>query len=228
MNLAEIKESDRVLDAGCGVGGAAMFLYETRNVKVTGISLSQKQIDYANKFEQQKGIQNKVDFQLMDYSATSFPDESFDIIWACESVSSAQNKALFIKEAYRLLKIGGKLVLSDFFLTADNQSDRHEWIRKWKNTWGISNFVTSNSFATNLKHSGFINTQIIDYTSKIKRSARRMYRMSILGFLPSEFYNILHPNVSRFAKTHYKCGYYQQKALKENLWKYNIIVSVKN
>lgn len=119
LELANIKESDLVLDAGCGVGGAAIFICEQRNAKVTGITLSQRQIDFANTIIQKKGIENKVDFQLMDYTNTSFPDESFDVIWACESMSSATDKFMFIKEAHRLLKKGGKLILSDVFLTED-------------------------------------------------------------------------------------------------------------
>jgi len=227
MNLAEVEESDRVLDAGCGVGGAAIFLCEIKNAKVTGISLSQKQIDFANLEAQKRALQNKIDFQLMDYTQTSFPNESFDVIWACESISSAPDKTLFIKEAHRLLKKGGRLILSDFFLTADDQTDPSDWLKKWGNTWGISNFSSSNSFVDSLSNTGFINTQIFNYTPKIKKSAKRMYHASILGFFPSELYNILHPNVSRFAKTHYKCGYYQYKALKENLWQYKVILSVK-
>lgn len=227
MNLAKIEESDQVLDAGCGVGGAAIFLTKTKNAKVTGISLSQKQIDFATAAAQERGLQDKVDFSLMDYTQTSFPNESFDVIWACESISSAPDKMLFIKEAYRLLKKGGRLILSDFFLTSDDQVDRSDWIKKWGSTWGISNFVSSNLFVDGLDDMGFINTQIFDYTSKIEKSAKRMYYTSLLGFFPSELYNLLHPKVSQFAKTHYKCGYYQYKGLKENLWQYKVVLSVK-
>jgi len=227
MNLVQVEESDQVLDAGCGVGGAAIFLCEMKNAKVTGISLSQKQIDFATIAAQKRGLQDKVHFRLMDYTQTSFPNESFDVIWACESISSATDKTLFIQEAYRLLKKGGRLILSDFFLTSEDQTDHSDWIKKWGDTWGISNFVTSHSFADSLDDMGFINTQIFDYTSKIKKSAKRMYYASLLGFLPSELYNLLHPKVSRFAKTHYKCGYYQYKGLKENLWQYKVVLSVK-
>ena len=227
MNLADIRSTDRVLDAGCGVGGAAFMLNTKKNAKVTGISLSQKQIDFANRLVNERGVGDDVDFHLMDYTNTSFPDEHFDVIWACESVSSAPDKKDFIKEAYRLLKKGGKLILSDFFLTSDRQNDSKDWINKWKNTWGISNFVTSEYFEEHLTKQGFCDTQVLDYTSKITKSAKRMFRMSIIGVIPSEAYNLFHPNVSHFAKNHYKCGYYQYKALKEDLWKYNIILAVK-
>ena len=45
MELAHIIESDKVLDAGCGVGGAALFLSTQTNAQVIGISISQRQVE---------------------------------------------------------------------------------------------------------------------------------------------------------------------------------------
>ena len=104
MELAHVKPSDTVLDAGCGVGGAAFFLNAQKNVAVTGITLSKKQLQLAKDMAQAKQVSHQVNFQLMDYTKTTFADASFDVVWACESVSSATDKSLFIKEAYRILK----------------------------------------------------------------------------------------------------------------------------
>ncbi len=230
MDKAKIKASDRVLDAGCGVGGAAIFICEATNATVTGISLSQKQIDFAHEAIQNRGLQHKIDFQLMDYTQTAFPDASFDVIWACESVSSAPDKTLFIKEAFRLLKKGGRLILSDYFLTKDGQTEQTDpngLIKKWVKTWSISNLVTTDMFKGCLIDKGFNDTQIFNYTEQIKKSAKRMYYAALLGYLPSELYNMFHPKVSRFAKSHYKSGYYQYKALKEGLWQYKVILAIK-
>jgi len=227
MEVSKINGSEKILDAGCGVGGAAIFLATHQNVEVLGITLSQKQVSYANNLAKEKKLDHKISFQIMDYAHTTFANETFDIVWACESVASASDKIAFIKEAYRVLKKGGKLILNDCFLTDDNQIDKNKWMLKWGQTWGVTNFVSVNFFTENLTKQGFSISQNIDFTHKIQKSAKRMYYAALLAFIPCELYNLLHPKVTRFAKTHYKCGYYQYKALKQNLWKYRTILAIK-
>src|SRR5687768_12088387 len=48
METARIKSSDRVLDAGCGVGGSSIFLASTAGCRVTGITLSERQAELAS------------------------------------------------------------------------------------------------------------------------------------------------------------------------------------
>ncbi len=225
--LSNISESDKILDAGCGVGGAAMYLSSNKNVQVVGITLSEKQVNFATRIAKERNLDGPVSFRIMDYTKTSFDDESFDVVWACESMSSAPDKQAFINEAYRVLKKGGRLILSDFFLTSDNQLDKKSLIKKWIQTWLISDLISCELFVEELKNAGFIIKKKLDYTEKIRKSAKRIYYAAILGAIPSELYNLFHSGVSRFSKKHYKSGYYQYKALKENLWKYNIVLAVK-
>ncbi|MCI5055067.1 MAG: methyltransferase domain-containing protein [Flavobacteriales bacterium] len=227
LDLSKIKKGDHVLDAGCGVGGAAVFISEQTGAQVTGITLSEKQLDFARSLSKEKGLSDKVNFEIRDYTDTHYNSESFDVIWACESVCNSADKEAFIKEAFRVLKPGGRLILCDFFLTNKDQSDPKELIRKWGDSWAMSNLYSGVQFVDSLKMAGFIEVEMFDYTDKIERSARKMYFASILGAIPSEIYNVFNPKVTRFARNHYKCGYYQYLSLKKNLWKYMVILANK-
>ncbi len=57
----------RVLDIGCGWGGLALRLARLRDVHVTGITLSQVQLDAAQRRTAQLGLSHRVEFRLQDY-----------------------------------------------------------------------------------------------------------------------------------------------------------------
>ncbi|MEP0942036.1 MAG: cyclopropane-fatty-acyl-phospholipid synthase family protein [Rhizobiaceae bacterium] len=57
----------KVLDIGCGFGGLAIFLAETCNVSVVGVTLSEEQYRLACKKCVERGLQDKVEFRLLDY-----------------------------------------------------------------------------------------------------------------------------------------------------------------
>jgi tocopherol O-methyltransferase len=227
MDISGISEGDKVLDAGCGVGGAAFYLNRMKNAEVVGISLSEKQVQLASEYTVKNRLSEKVKFRVMDFTRTTFSDETFNVIWACESVCQAIDKKAFLAESYRVLKKGGKLIICDYFLPEDNQNDPHLWIRKWCDSWAISELVSLNTFKTAIIKAGFNDFKSFNYTDKILKSSRRMYFSSLAGALPSEIYNLFHPKVSRFAKAHYKSGYYQYKALRAGLWKYMVILAQK-
>lgn len=227
MDKVGIQAGDQVLDAGCGVGGAAWFINKKTGAEVTGITLSENQVAYATAMARERGISNKVRFLQMDYTQTDFADESFDVVWACESVSTAPDKLLFIKEAFRVLKKGGRLIMSDCFITREDQHDPQSLVKKWGETWAVPNLVTINFFEKGLKDTGFEAVESFDYTDKVYRSARWMYYGYLAGIIPCEGYKLVNPKVSRFARNHYKCGLYQWKTLKRGLWRYGIVKAVK-
>jgi cyclopropane fatty-acyl-phospholipid synthase-like methyltransferase len=66
-NLAQIKESDLILDAGCGVGGSSIRFAKNYRARFVGISLSEKEVNQAKKFAKEKFIGN-VDYKVMGLS----------------------------------------------------------------------------------------------------------------------------------------------------------------
>ncbi|WP_295509242.1 SAM-dependent methyltransferase [uncultured Sulfitobacter sp.] len=72
-----LRPGDHVLDIGCGWGGMALTLARDHGVRVTGITLSEKQLQTARTRAAQAGLSDKISFRLEDYRKTS---GSFDRI----------------------------------------------------------------------------------------------------------------------------------------------------
>ena len=62
-----VKPGDHILEIGCGWGGFAEYAAKERGLKVTGLTISKEQLDYANKRIKNKGLSNKVNLKLQDY-----------------------------------------------------------------------------------------------------------------------------------------------------------------
>ena len=71
-----------------------------------GITLSKEQVRRGSQLAQERGLGN-CSFQVMNALAMDFPDDSFDLVWACESGEHMPDKGKYIEEMVRVLKPGG-------------------------------------------------------------------------------------------------------------------------
>jgi cyclopropane fatty-acyl-phospholipid synthase-like methyltransferase len=226
-HIAGIEDTMHILDAGCGVGGSGIFLAKNYNVKVSGITLSKKQLNCAKANAEKLKLNDLLDFRLEDYTKTSYENNSFDLIWCIESITSATNKSDFAREAYRLLKPGGKLIIADYFNVA-NGSDKKEYLEKWRKLWSMAPIESLREYQPKFTENGLELIENHDYTNAIRKTSRRMYLSFVLGAVPAIIYNLIFKNVGRFGRNNYKSGYYQYKAFKKNLWQYRILLFKKS
>lgn len=224
---AEITKGMNVLDAGCGVGGSSLWLAANRECSVTGISLSDKQVQKAADFARQSGLDDKVKFEQRDFTTTGYPSESFDIVWAIESVCHAYDKSEFLKEAFRVLKKGGRLIVADFFKTDGLTGANAQKIQDFANSWAVTDFATWKSFHQQLKEVGFGNIENEDASKAVMPSAKRLYRFYFLGKPASLLYRLFKGKPTSLAANNVDSAYLQYITLRKGLWKYRIVTAIK-
>ena len=222
-----LKAGDLVFDAGCGVGGSSIFLASKIGCKVIGVTLSERQVEQAKQNAIRKNISDSVVFKAMDYCNTGFPDESFDVVWGCESICYADNKEQFVKEAFRLLKRGGKLIVADGFVTKFEHND-NPVIRKWLDGWQVNYLETMQRFCDFMQLTRFNNIRFTDISAFTDNSTRRLYRFYFLASLYLWWKKLT--SKRRFSDTQKKniqaCKY-QYVGMKKKLWQYGLIVGEK-
>ncbi|MBP7733715.1 MAG: class I SAM-dependent methyltransferase [Caldisericia bacterium] len=107
----EFLSGKTVLDDCCGSGGKALLLSELGASKVIGIDIGSKFIEEANNFAKSKGNAN-VEFKVGDAHSLPFADKSFDLVYSFDAFEHVSMPDKMLSEAKRVLKPGGKLIMS--------------------------------------------------------------------------------------------------------------------
>lgn len=106
------KSPKRILDVGCGIGGTSRFLAQTfPDAEVIGITLSPQQVERATELAKEAGLTN-VKFAVVNALDMSFADDTFDLVWGCESGEHMPDKKKYVEEMTRVLAPGGNLVIA--------------------------------------------------------------------------------------------------------------------
>jgi len=228
FDLANISATDKVLDAGCGIGGSSIWLAKQYGVRATGITISAKQANYAARHARRHGVADLVDFQIADFCATPFADASFDVVWALESSCHALNKADFVREAFRVLRPGGKLVVCDGFLL-QRQFNAEQWqaVVTCLNGWAVPNLCSRDEFSNLLLQQGFADIGLHDITEQTMPSVTHMYKVA-KRLQPVQQISQWLGLRSKAQTANYQVGLAQQVLFNEKLTEYCVFTARKH
>jgi geranyl diphosphate 2-C-methyltransferase len=108
-HLGQVTADDRLLDGGSGRGGTSIMANQRFGCRMDGVSISKKQVDFANEQAARRGVADRVKFHFRNMLDTGFESGAFRGIWTNETTMYVDLFELF-GEFSRLLERGGRYV----------------------------------------------------------------------------------------------------------------------
>jgi SAM-dependent methyltransferase len=155
LALAELKAGEVVLDLGSG-GGLDCFLAAEKvgaQGKVIGLDMTPEMIQLARENARKMGVTN-VEFRPGEMENMPVKDNSVDVIMSNCVINLSPDKDAVFREAYRVLKPGGRLSISDIVLLGDLPQEVKTSLEEWAGC--IAGALQEKVYLDKIKAAGFV------------------------------------------------------------------------
>jgi len=152
--LAELKPGETVLDLGSG-GGIDVLLSARRvgpTGKVYGLDMTDEMLALARDNQRTAGVEN-VEFLKGEIEDIPLPDNSVDVIISNCVINLSADKDQVLEEAFRVLKPGGRLAVSDIVVRGEVPREIRRNVELWIGC--MAGALEENEYLAKLKNAGF-------------------------------------------------------------------------
>lgn len=162
--LATLKEGEVVLDLGSGAGLDVFIAAKTvgERGKVIGVDMTPAMINKAKEIAKRAEI-NNVKFRLGEIENLPVEDNAVDVVISNCVINLSPDKARVFEEAYRVLRPGGRLMVSDIVLTKPLPESVQQSIAAW--TGCIAGASLKKEYLEAIRNAGFRNVEILSSKS---------------------------------------------------------------
>jgi SAM-dependent methyltransferase len=159
--LVELKEGDVVLDLGSG-GGIDVFLAANKvgkSGKVIGIDMTEEMVQTATN-NALEGKYENVEFKLGEIEDLPIETNSVDVIISNCVINLTPDKLVAYKEAFRVLKPGGKILVSDLVTEGELPTDIMQSFQAWSEC--TAGAIELEKYLNTIKEAGFNSIEIVE------------------------------------------------------------------
>ena len=176
-----LRPGERILDIGSGIGGPARWFAAKFAVQVTGVDLTPEFCAAAEALNAATGLTDCVTILNGSALALPVPDGAFDAAYSQNVIMNIADKQLFYREAFRALRPGGRLALSN--LCAGPAGEPYFPV-PWATTRETSFLATPESMRADLVAAGFEIADFRDITAATREAQRRTRERLEKGDMP--------------------------------------------
>jgi len=159
-----LKEGETVLDLGAGAGFDCFLAANKvgKKGKIIGVDMTPEMVEKARENAEKSGADN-VEFRLGEIENLPVADNSVDAVISNCVINLAPDKRRVFIEAYRVLKPGGRLMISDIVLLNELPEEIRNSIEAYVGC--VSGAVLKEEYLKAIKEAGFQDVKIMDETS---------------------------------------------------------------